>query len=192
MTPAIVLCVLFAAGAIAGGANVVAQRNPVNNAIALLFTFICVASLYILHGAPMLAMIQIIVYAGAILILVVFTIMLLALREPEAALTRFWTFPQKIASLLACIVLGGQLLYLGWRAVAVAPAADVAAARELASPAALGRALFGHYLLPFEMASVLLLAAILGAVVLTRRPKGAPTAVNAPPDEGPSTPEAPS
>jgi NADH-quinone oxidoreductase subunit J len=173
MTPLLALYLLFAFGAVAGGLNVVARRNPVNSAIALLFTFICVAALYILHGAPMLAMIQIIVYAGAILILVVFTIMLLALREPGPGLTRFWSFPQKIAALLACTLLGGELLYLAWRAVAAAPP-GAAVVKGLGDPATLGHAIFEHYLLPFEATGVLLLAAILGAVSLTRRPKGAP------------------
>jgi NADH-quinone oxidoreductase subunit J len=159
----------------------VAQRSPINSAIALLFTFICVASLYILHGSPMLAMIQIMVYAGAILILVVFAIMLLALREPGVGLTRLWTFPQKVAGAIASAILAGQLLYLAWFARMGNAATEALSASQLAAPAELGRALFDKYLLPFEAASVLLLAAIVGAVALTRRPKGTPAAIDANP-----------
>jgi NADH-quinone oxidoreductase subunit J len=183
----IALYALFALGALVGGANVVAQRNPVNSAISLLFTFICVASLYILHGSPMLAMIQIMVYAGAILVLVVFTIMLLSLRQPGQGLMAMWSSAQKVAALAVCAVLGGQLLYLAARALGAIAAPTGADLAELASPAALGRALFDKYLLPFEVASVLLLAAILGAVALTRRPKGTAAAIDAPHEDEPPT-----
>lgn len=175
-----ILYLLFAAGAVIGGLNVVARRNPVNSAISLLFTFICVAALYILHGAPLLAMIQIIVYAGAILILVVFTIMLLALRAPGQGLGRFWTFPQKIAGLCAALVLAAEMLFLSARATFGTVAGGGMNLAELSSPAALGRVLFDKYLLPFEVASILLLVGIVGAVVLTRRPKGTAAAVDAP------------
>jgi len=174
------LYILFALGALIGGLNVVARRNPVNSAIGLLFTFICIAALYILHGSPFLAMIQIIVYAGAILILVVFTIMLLALRQPGAGLTKFWTVPQKLAALVGAVLLGGELLYLAARAVTLIAEPADAELSTLAQPAALGQALFGKFLLPFEVAGVLLLAAIVGAVVLTRRPKGTAAMIDAP------------
>lgn len=175
---------LFALGALAGGFNVVSRKNPVNCAIALLFTFICVAALYILHGSPFLAMVQIIVYAGAILVLVIFTIMLLALRSPGAGLTSFWTVPQKVASLIAAAVMGGELVYLAWQSISEVAGPTGGSLAELAQPATLGKLLFGKYLLPFEVASVLLLAAIVGAVTLTRRPKGTPAAIDAShPDE---------
>ncbi len=183
-----VLYVVFALGALFGGLNVVARRNPVNSAIGLLFTFLCVASLYILHGSPFLAMIQIIVYAGAILILVVFTIMLLALRDPGQGLTRFWTKPQKLSALLAAAVLAGELLYLAARALAGLAAPGDADPVVLAQPATVGQVLFDKFLLPFEVASVLLLVAILGAVVLTRRPKGTAAAIDAPHADEPGGP----
>jgi len=174
------LYALFALGAVAGGLNVVGRRSPVNSAISLLFTFICVASLYIMHGSPLLAMIQIIIYAGAILILVVFTIMLLALRDPGRGLTRLWTHAQKVAALIAAGVLGLQLVYLGWQAVHQTAAPSGVEPAQLADPASLGHLLFEKYLLPFEVAGVLLLVAILGAVALTRRPAGTAAAVDAP------------
>ncbi|MDP8225918.1 MAG: NADH-quinone oxidoreductase subunit J [Candidatus Lernaella stagnicola] len=170
---------LFALGAVTGAANVVSRRNPVNVAISLLFTFLCVASLYILHGSPLLAMIQIIVYAGAILILVVFTIMLLSLREPGTGLDDFWTRPQKLAAAAAATILGGQLVYIAYQALDQATPGSGADLRELAAPATLAHVLFDKYLLPFEVASVLLLLAIVGTVVLTRRPKGTAAAIDA-------------
>lgn len=175
-----VLYGLFALGAVIGGFNVVARKNPINCAMALLFTFMCVAALYILHGSPFLAMIQIIVYAGAILILVVFTIMLLALREPGKGLSRFWTTPQKVVGLLAAVVLGGELAFIAWRSLADAAGPAGASMETLVDPATLGHLLFSKYLLPFEVASVLLLGAIIGAVVLTRRPAGTAAKIDAP------------
>ncbi len=171
--------ILFALGAVAGGVNVVTRRNPVNVAISLLFTFICVAALYILHGSPLLAMIQIIVYAGAILILVVFTIMLLALRAPGIGLGDFWTKPQKMAAAVIGAILGGQLFYIAWQALDETAAPAGVDLRELATPAKLAEVLFDKYLLPFEVASVLLLVAIIGAITLTRRPAGTAAAIDA-------------
>lgn len=170
---------LFALGAVAGAVNVVSRKNPVNVAISLLFTFICVASLYILHGSPLLAMIQIIVYAGAILILVVFTIMLLALREPGRGLAGFFSTPQRIAALSAVAILAAEILFIIVKSIGnVAAPAGVDPA-SVVTPAALARVLFDKYLLPFEVASVLLLVAIIGAVVLTRRPPGTRAAIDA-------------
>lgn len=175
------LYVLFALGAVIGGANVVARKSPINSAISLLFTFMCLASLYILHGSPFLAMIQIVVYAGAILILVVFTIMLLALREPGLGLAGMWSRPQKIAALVTTALLGGQLSFLAYRGLLETPLGDRSLpVLERVAPATLGRVLFDKYLLPFEVASILLLVAIVGAVVLTRRPRGAGAAIDSP------------
>ncbi|HPQ70807.1 MAG TPA: NADH-quinone oxidoreductase subunit J [bacterium] len=172
--------IFFGLGVLAGGVNVVAQKNPVNSAISLLFTFMCVAALYILHGSPFLAMIQIIVYAGAILILVVFTIMLLALREPGQGLGKFWTMPQKLAALIVGVALAVELVIVAVQGLGSLAAPAGASLAEIASPATLGKALFSKYLLPFEVASVLLLVAIVGAVVLTRRPHGTAAAIDAP------------
>lgn len=172
--------IFFGLGALAGAVNVVAQKSPVNSAISLLFTFMCVAALYILHGSPFLAMIQIIVYAGAILILVVFTIMLLALREPGRGVGKFWTMPQKLAAMIVGVLLAAELVYVAVRGVSKVAAPAGAGLAEIASPATLGKVLFGKYLLPFEVAGVLLLVAIVGTVVLTRRPKGTPAAIDAP------------
>jgi NADH-quinone oxidoreductase subunit J len=171
--------ILFALGAVAGGVNVVLRKNPVNVAMSLLFTFVCVASLYILHGSPLLAMIQIIVYAGAILILVVFTIMLLALREPGRGLSDFWSKPQKMVAAVLGLLLAGQLGYIAWAALAESAGPTGADLAVLVTPQQLGRVLFDKYLLPFEVASVLLLVAIVGAVTLTRRPAGTAAAIDA-------------
>ena len=175
-----VIYALFAVCAVAGGVNVISQRNPVNCAIALLFTFISVAALYIIHGSPLMAMIQIIVYAGAILILVVFTIMLLALRFPEREKGRFWTLPQQLAAVVAAILLAAELLFIAFGSPSIMESGVGSDLANIADPATLGNALFSKYLLPFEVAGVLLLAAIIGAVVLTRRPPGTAAMIDAP------------
>jgi NADH:ubiquinone oxidoreductase subunit 6 (subunit J) len=110
--------------------------------------------------------------------------MLLALRDPGKGLAKFFTVPQKLFALFGAALLGGEMFYLAWHALAGVAAPGDADLATLSQPATLAQALFGKFLLPFEVASVLLLAAIVGAVALTRRPKGTAAMIDAPhPDE---------
>lgn len=137
--------------------------NAVHSALFLVLNFSAVAVLYLLLQAPFLAMIQITVYAGAIMVLFLFVIMLLGAekgQEERDALT--WQRP--LAIILGVLLLGEAIYVLFSGPAAAAPQATTS---EIGAPDVLARALFSTYLLPFEMTSVLLLVALVGAVVLT-------------------------
>ena len=140
----------------------VAHKNPVVNVLSLVVTLFCIAVSYALLGAEFLAAAQILVYAGAILVLFLFVVMLLgAPEEPPAGERRPF---QRVAGLaLAGIAAAGSVAVLaGIRAAAAAGAVEGTAE-------ALGRLLVGPYLFAFEFISVLLLAAMVGALMLVKR-----------------------
>jgi len=153
--------------AVLGGVLMVSRKSPLGAAMALLLVLVSISAMYILLDAPFLAMVQIIVYAGAILVLIVYVIMLLNLREPSQGLSKFYKSPQKIIGIVA----GGALfLEFAWT---MAKTAISKSSGEIAigNPEKIGEALLTTHLLPFEVASVLLLAAIVGAVILAKREK---------------------
>jgi len=156
---------LFGGLALISAALVVFQRKPVHSAMALIFTFFCIAALYLLLEAEFIAVIQVLVYAGAIMVLFLFVIMLLNLekeQEVEAGGDRFrkWLggFMAVLAFLLLTPVWALQMLpaFKG-----TFPPEKI---QEVGNTVWVARLLFTDYLLPFEVASILLLAAIVGAV----------------------------
>ncbi|HUK87752.1 MAG TPA: NADH-quinone oxidoreductase subunit J [Terriglobales bacterium] len=169
---------LFAAICVAGAINLLAQRHPISSALSLIVVMGSLAVIYLLLGAEFVAAIQLIVYAGAIMVLFVFVIMLLNAGEEER------TPGSRVAWLFgypAVAILAGLLTWVflhGGRQVAGAvplggPLAASAGSLESAADAGtavnIGRLLFHDFLLPFEVTSVLVLIAIMGAVVLARR-----------------------
>ncbi|MCS7220606.1 MAG: NADH-quinone oxidoreductase subunit J [Anaerolineae bacterium] len=160
------LFALFALAAIAGGVGVVLSRNAVHSALFLLLNFASMALLYLLLGAQFLAMAQILVYAGAIVVLFIFVVMLVG-RE---AVTDVMIRGRLMLSLLAIVLAG---LFLGGSAYALVSENQGApvGAQDYGSVQSVGSMLYTRYLLPFEMVSVLLLAAMIGAIVLARRIK---------------------
>ena len=161
------LFALFAAVAVLCAISMVMQRHPVSSALSLIGVMGSLAILYLLLGAPFIAAAQMIVYAGAIMVLFLFVIMLLnAGAEPkplrQSILARFLGLPLGIALL-------GMLGYLIQRTVPPDSVLVRFADAKVGSPQDIGRALFTQYLLPFEVTSVLVLIAILGAVVLARK-----------------------
>ncbi len=153
---------LVVAVGIAGAVVAVSHRNPVVNVLSLVVTLFCIAVSYALLGAEFLAAAQILVYAGAILVLFLFVVMLLnAPEEQPAAEPRPF---QRTAGLLlaAAAAVGGVLVLVGVQVVA--PATQVTGDAR-----AIGRLLVGPYLFAFEFVSVLLLAAMVGALVLVKR-----------------------
>ncbi len=157
----------MAAASIASALLAVTRKNPVHSMLWVLALFLHVAGIFLLLGAEFLAAVQVIVYAGAILIFYLFVVMLLDLPDEEAhaRFGRHWP-------VAAAVGLGFMALVWLARegtgaALAVAPAAPYGARKG--GLAAIGMALFGPFALPFEMASLLLLAAIIGTVVLARR-----------------------
>ena len=158
------LFAFFGAICVAGAVNVVAQRHPINSALSLVVVMGALAGLYLLLGAEFLAAIQVIVYAGAIMVLFVFVIMLLNAGEEEH------THGSKIALLFGVpgMVVGSVLV--AWMLLRSNPSAQQVAVGSLYGPArSIGHLLFKDFLLPFEITSVLILIAIMGAVVLARR-----------------------
>jgi NADH-quinone oxidoreductase subunit J len=164
MSAEIVLFYLFALAAVAGALGMVMNvRNTVAGALSLVVTMIALAGIYVLLHAHLIAVVQIMVYAGAIVVLFMFVVMLLNLREDAFAPGRLRVF-KWVGSAAA--------LWMLWRFLgALAP--HLPAAQERAEGfggyRALGRVLFTDFVLPFEMTSLLLLAAIVGAVILAKR-----------------------
>ena len=160
----VVLFYIFAVLTVLAAISVVAQRTPIYSALSLIVVLCSLAVVYLLLGAEFIAVIQVIIYAGAIMVLFVFVIMILnAGREAPSQRSRMarWVGPPVAAAFLA------GLLFAIWREF---PAHSARPAPSLdAGPAAIGRLLFGSYALPFEVTSVLILVAILGAVVLAKK-----------------------
>jgi len=160
----VVLFYIFAALAVLAAISVVAQRRPVHSALSLILVLCALAVVYLLLGAEFIAVIQVIVYAGAIMVLFVFVIMLLNAHEEtpsERSRMARWLGPPLLVALLVEIVLAIRKQF---------PAAGTPAAPAVAAgPAAIGHLLFSDYVLPFEVTSILILVAILGAVVLAKK-----------------------
>lgn len=175
-----VLFFIFAALAIVSAISVVVRRNPVHSGVSLLVTFVCFAAIYILLNAQFIAVIQVTIYAGAILILVLFVIMLLNLRQSGPKfLDLIFNTRLGIASLVFVGLLMLEFVTLfALNAISPARISGAYGNSTIATKGAiqsLSEVLFTKYLYPFEVASVLLLVAIIGAVVLSRR--GTPPAV---------------
>ena len=165
---------LLAALAIGASAMVIGQRNPMYSVLMLIASFGALAGLYIQLDAPFVAVAQIIIYAGAIMVLFLFVVMLLNAPQEDAAewdrshplrqpgIARFGS----LLALLLVVQLAWALLRAGGVAGQVAGQAD---ADAVGSMRALGRMLFTDYVFAFEATSILILVAMLGAVVLARR-----------------------
>lgn len=168
-----ILFFLFGLLAVAGALNVILQRNPIYSAIGLIVTLCSLSGLFLTLSAQFIAAIQIIVYAGAILVLFVFVIMLLNVRAEEGKFDRH-KFLKWLAIPLFLALLGE--VYYVVRTVdnppPAIPATGTAAPAEiLGTVESIGTQMFTSYLLPFEATSVLILMAIVGAMLLARREK---------------------
>ena len=144
----------------------VVQRNPLYSAVSLIGVFISLASLYVMLAAPFIAAVQVIVYAGAIMVLVIFVIMLLNVEE-ELPRQRRLRFLLPVAVILAAILIAEVAFILF--TVQTSDATRLASTSSVGLTSSIGVGLFTKYLLPFEVTSVLLLMAIVGAMSLARR-----------------------
>jgi NADH-quinone oxidoreductase subunit J len=154
---------VVAAVAVASGIGVVIQRRAMYSALLLVANFFCLAVLYILLGAYFIAAVQVAVYAGAVMVLMLFVIMLLDVGHPEPLERRFRPFkPLGMIAAVAFLALA-ILVALNSQTPARGGVPD------LDNITAVATALYTRYLLPFEVTSVLLLAAILGAVVIAHK-----------------------
>lgn len=157
----------LAACAVTTAVLMVIQRNPVMSAILLIANFFCLAGLYLLLRAQLLAVLQIAVYAGAIMVLVVFVIMLLNLGEEERLAERISL--RTTIGVILVVVLLLEILYIvtaGWPGGLVvhhAPAESVGTVQSM------GMALFTRFLFPLQLTGLFLLAAIIGAILLAKK-----------------------
>ena len=155
-----------------GSLLVIIQRNPIYSVIAIVFAFFGLSGLYVLLDAPFVAIVQIIIYAGAIMVLFLFVVMLLNVPREDAAewdrthpLYRPW--PRRIGALLA-ILLIAQLGWALWRTPRLGEGVGTQSA-GITDVAQLGRVLFTDYMFAFEVTSILILVSMVGAVILARR-----------------------
>lgn len=159
---------IFAVVAVVTGLLVITHRNAIYSALFLVGTFFCIAGMYVLLNAQFVAAVQVIVYAGAIMVLFLFVLMLLSAgeatpREPLSA-QRFFGF-----LFAALLLLQTLMLFHVVRATGQPGEMTQEAVRRTGSSELIGEALFKNFIYPFEVVSILLLLAIVGAVVLGRK-----------------------
>jgi NADH-quinone oxidoreductase subunit J len=148
---------------------VIAQRNPIHSVLLLIASFGALSGLYILLDAPFVAVIQIIVYAGAIMVLFLFVVMLLnAPREETDYDERVHPLLRRGAMRFGAVLAVAFIVELWWALTKAGETGEFGNA-SVSSVAAVGRTLFTQYAFPFEVTSVLILVAMVGAVMLARR-----------------------
>jgi len=168
----LVLFFIFAAVCVGGAVNLLAQKHPINSALSLIVVMGSLAAIYLLLGAEFVAAVQIIVYAGAVMVLFVFVIMLL-----NAGVEERTPHGSRVATMLGVpgLIVGlGIGIWVvtritGLDKIGIGGPAVMNGTEAFGNPQAVGRLLFRDYLLPFEVTSILILIAIMGAVVLARR-----------------------
>jgi len=165
-----VLFYIFGALTLVGGVLTITRRSAVHSAISLIVSLLGVAGLYLLQHAEFLFAVQIVLYVGGIMVLFLFVIMLvnLDLAAKERQFNRQW-----LVALAAVLAAGAELGYFFYRGKDAFRLADVAAAlpgaEALGNTEMIGNSLFSEYLLPFEVASLLLLVAVVGSVVMAKK-----------------------
>ncbi len=168
----LILFIILAVVAVASAAGLLASRNAVYAALYLVLNFASVAVFYLILGAPFIALAQVTVYAGAIMVLFLFVIMLLGGDKLPKGQVLPWQRPVSIT--LSVVLLGEAVFLLFQRLTDIStpitnPDASVNTTEALRN---LGMLLFNQYLLPFEVTSILLLVAMVGAIILTKKEKG--------------------
>ena len=145
---------------------VITRKNAVHAALSLIGTLISLAGLYLMLYAPFVAGVQIVLYAGGIMVLFLFVIMLVNLDQNirEIQFNKQW-----MVGLIAALALGGLVLFVIRTGRKIFPINLTAALPEGSNTQMVGLALYGQYMLPFEIASLLLLVAIVGAVVMAKK-----------------------
>jgi len=171
MSGDLILFLILALVAITTALGMLFSKNAVYSALFLVLNFVTVAVFYLLLGAPFIAMSQITVYAGAIMVLFLFVIMLLGAERLAPAQVLPWQRPLAITLAVILVSEAAYLLVTGAR-----PAGDILTPGEsinaMQNIRDLGSVLFSKYLLPFEVTSILLLVAMVGAIILTKKQKG--------------------
>ncbi len=169
MIPQLIVFIIFGTVSIIGAIAVISFRHPIYSALSLIVTFFSQAGLFVLLGAHFVAAVQVIVYAGAIMVLFLFVIMLLNLGTLSArgALTG----KIKGVAIILGILLAVEGIYIAVRALNNTKVGSAEASMEPVTTEYIGTLLFSKYLLPFEVTSLILLAALIGVIVLVKRDK---------------------
>lgn len=154
---------LFAIVGVTSAIRVVTNRNIVHAALFLLLTFFCVGAMYVMMRAELLAAVQVLVYAGAVMVLFLFASLIINI--PRSLQLRQWN-RQSVLSVLMAGVTGLCMIVATVRAFGGLEAPDMT--KALGTPRAVGQLVFSEYILPFELASLILLAAMVGAIYLAR------------------------
>lgn len=170
MTSDFLLFLVLALIAVVSALSMLLSRNVIYSALFLVINFATIAVFFLLLGSPFLAMAQVTVYAGAIMVLFLFVIMLLGAEQLRQTETLPWQRPVAIFLGLVLLVETGFIIFSLGSQQGILPSFSTFAS-EYASPADIGMLIFNEYLLPFEITSVLLLVAMIGAIVLTKDQK---------------------
>jgi NADH-quinone oxidoreductase subunit J len=161
----LIIFLVFGVVCVAGAVNLLVQSHPINSALSLIAVMVSLAVEYLLLGAEFVAAVQVIIYAGAIMVLFVLVIMLLNAGAEER------TLGSRVALIIGIpgMLVGSGLV--AWVLVARSNTASVETGALWGDPKSISRLLFHDFLLPFEVTSVLVLIAIMGAVVLAAKPE---------------------
>ncbi len=153
--------------AIVSAIMVITCKNPINSALALIMTFFCLATYYVMLDAPFMAAVQVMVYAGAIMVLIVFTIMLLNVRVDS---TKKHSHKVLFGMIIGFFTLVNTVFVLV-KSRAALPTGPYSGdmIKQIGHTELVGREIFTNFLLPFEVTSILLLVAIIGAVILAKK-----------------------
>lgn len=156
---------LLAGLAVLGGVLVITRKNAVHSALALIMTLLALAGIYLMLYAPFVAGVQIILYAGGIMVLFLFVIMLVSIEksQKEEQFNKQW-----LVGLLAAVALGALFVFVYLKGHNLFPT-TAASLPEESNTQEIGKLLYGDYLFAFEIASLLLLVAIIGAVVMAKK-----------------------
>jgi NADH-quinone oxidoreductase subunit J len=163
----LLMFMIFGIGAVSAALMMVTNRKPVNAAMYLIVTMFCLAGLFVLLDAHLIAALQIIVYAGAIMVLFLFVIMLLNIEQKEGKTV----LNRLLYQFLGILAVGSVFVIAAGMAKIQSGGLQATAGgvAEFGTVKSVGRLLFSEFLMPFEIASMLLLAAIVGAVILAKR-----------------------
>jgi NADH-quinone oxidoreductase subunit J len=161
----LIVFLILAFVAVASALGMLLNKNAVYAALFLILNFATVAVFYLVLGAPFIALTQITVYAGAIMVLFLFVIMLLGAEELIKGRKFDWQRPVALALAILLIVEAGFIIFGGGQDFITITAVS----EDYANPHQIGLMLFQEYLLPFEITGFLLLAAMVGAIVITKR-----------------------
>ena len=164
----LILFFLFAGFCLAGAINLLLQTHPINSALSLIVVMTSLAVLYLLLGAEFLAVAQIIVYAGAVMVLFVFVVMLLNAGREERTLGSRAALPLGFPAVVVLLAVLATILLRAQGLASAHLGAGLTSAKDSSNLVLLSQVLFHELLLPFELTSVLILIAILGAVALAR------------------------